>query len=156
MIDVKRLRQDPAGSRASLMRRGDPSLSATLDIMLDLDRQRRDLLVRVEAIKAERNVATEEVARRKRAKEPADDLMAKLKASGEEVKRLDGQLREIESALDQRALAVPNFLVDQIPWGMPRPIGWCAPGASRPHSASNPSPTGNWVRRWGFSICRPE
>jgi seryl-tRNA synthetase len=136
VIDVKRLRQDPAGSRASLMRRGDPSLSATLDVMLDLDRQRRDLLVRVEALKAERNAATEEVAKRKRAKEPADELMAKLKVSGEEVKLLDAQLREIESALDQRALAVPNFLVDQIPlgdasanrlvrsWGRPPALGF--------------------------------
>jgi seryl-tRNA synthetase len=117
VIDVKRLRQDPAGSRASLMRRGDPSLGATLDAMLDLDRQRRDLLVRVESLKAERNAASDEVARRKRAKESADDLMERLKASGEEVRVLDGQLREIEAALDERALSVPNFPIDQVPDG---------------------------------------
>jgi len=117
VIDVKRLRQDPAGSRASLMRRGDPGLGAILDDMLDLDRQRRDLLVRVEALKAERNAASDEVARRKRAKEPADDLMERLKASGDEVKSLDGRLREIETALDERALAVPNFPHDGSPDG---------------------------------------
>ncbi len=117
MIDVKRLRQDPAGSRASLMRRGDPSLAATLDAMLDLDRQRRDLLVRVESLKAERNAASDEVARRKRAKESADDLMERLKASGDEVRVLDLQLREIETALDERALAIPNFPSDEVPEG---------------------------------------
>jgi seryl-tRNA synthetase len=109
VIDVKRLRQDPAGSRASLMRRGDPVLPAILDDILELDRQRREMLVRVEALKAERNSASDEVARRKRAKEPADELMQRLKASGDEVKALDGQVREIEVALDERALAVPNF-----------------------------------------------
>jgi seryl-tRNA synthetase len=109
VIDVKRLRQDPAGSRASLMRRGDPGLAAILDEMLDLDRQRREVLVRVEGLKAERNAASDEVARRKRAREPADDLMERLKVSGDEVKSLDGRLREIEAALDERALAVPNF-----------------------------------------------
>jgi seryl-tRNA synthetase len=109
VIDVKRLRQDPAGSRASLMRRGDAGLAAILDDILDLDRQRRDVLVRVETLKAERNAASDEVARRKRAKEPVDDLMERLKASGDEVKSLDGRLREIETALDERALAVPNF-----------------------------------------------
>ncbi len=82
MIDVKRLRQDPAGTRASLMRRGDPSLGATLDDMLELDRQRRELLVRVESLKAERNAASDEVARRKRAKESADDLMERLESFG--------------------------------------------------------------------------
>ena len=65
MIDLKRLRQDPAGSRASLMRRGDPSLATTIDAILELDRQRRELLVRVEALKAERT-RRGLVARRKR------------------------------------------------------------------------------------------
>ena len=117
MIDLKRLRQDPQGSRASLARRGDPSLLLVVDAVLELDRQRRELLVQSEAIKAERNAATEEVARRKRAKEPADELMARLKASGEEVKRLDANLREIEAALETQALGIPNFLGAGIPDG---------------------------------------
>ena len=91
------------------MRRGDPELAAILDDMLELDRQRREVLVRVETLKAERNAASEEVARRKRAQQPAEDLMERLKLSGDEVKSLDARLREIESALDERALAVPNF-----------------------------------------------
>jgi seryl-tRNA synthetase len=117
VIDLKRLRQDPDGSRASLLRRRDSSVGPLLDALLDLDRQRRELLVRVETLKAERNAATEEVARRKRAKEPADDLMARLKASGEEVKALDVRLREVEAALDQHALALPNFPADGLPEG---------------------------------------
>jgi seryl-tRNA synthetase len=117
VIDLKRLRQDPAGTRASLMRRGDPSLAPILDAMLDLDRQRRELLVRVESLKAERNAASDEVARRKRAKEPADDLMERLKTSGEEVKSLDLRLREIETALDERALSIPNLPHDDTPDG---------------------------------------
>ena len=117
MIDLKRLRQDPDGSRASLLRRRDSSIGPLLDAILDLDRQRRELLVQVEALKAERNAASEEVARRKRAKEPADDLMARLKASGDEVKALDARLREIEVALEERALALPNFPADGTPDG---------------------------------------
>jgi seryl-tRNA synthetase len=117
VIDLKRLRQDPAGSRASLLRRGDGSLTATIDAILEHDRQRRELLVRVESLKAERNTASDEVARRKRSKAPADDLMERLKISGEEVKQLDARLREIESALDWLALTVPNFLDDRVPDG---------------------------------------
>ncbi|HEU5304089.1 MAG TPA: serine--tRNA ligase [Gemmatimonadales bacterium] len=117
MIDLRRLRQDPAGSRASLMRRGDQTLAATIDALLEHDRQRRDLLVRVEALKAERNAASDEVARRKRAGEPAGDLMERLRASGEEVKVLDARLREIEAALGALALTVPNFLDDRVPEG---------------------------------------
>jgi seryl-tRNA synthetase len=117
VIDIKRLRQDPEGSRARLLRRGDESLGPALDAMIDLDRRRRDLLVRVESLKAERNAASDEVARRKRAKQPADDLMDRLKASGEEVRGLDLQLREIDTALEERALSLPNFPLDQVPEG---------------------------------------
>ena len=141
MIDLKRLRQDPAGSRASLMRRADRALPATLDAILEHDRQRRELLVRVEALKAERNADSEEVARRKRSRKPADDLMERLKTSGDEVRQLDARLREIESALDALALTVPNFVIDQVPdgdasanrqirsWGTPPAFDF----APRPH-----------------------
>src|SRR5918999_285226 len=99
------------------MRRGDATVAATIDAILELDRRRRDFLVRVERIKAERNAASDEVARRKRAKEPATDLMERLKASGEEVKVLDQQLREIETELDALTLTLPNFPHDQTPEG---------------------------------------
>ena len=117
MIDLRRLRQDPEGSRASLLRRRDPSVAESLDALLGLDRERREILGRVEALKAERNAASEEVARRKRAKESAEDLMARLKQSGEEVKALDGRLREVEADLESRALTLPNFPAEGVPDG---------------------------------------
>jgi seryl-tRNA synthetase len=117
VIDIKRLRQDPAGTRATLLRRGDESLGQAIDALLDLDRRRRDLLVRTEALKADRNAASDEVARRKRAKEPAEDLMERLRISGDEVRALDLELRDLEATLDQHVLAIPNLLVDEVPAG---------------------------------------
>ena len=71
MIDVKRLRQDPEGSRAALARRLDPRVDAAVDRILALDRRRRELLVRVEALKAERNApATRWPAARRPARTP--------------------------------------------------------------------------------------
>src|SRR6185295_3102806 len=112
-----RLRQDPEGTRARLLRRGDGSLGPLLDEMLQLDRQRRELLTRVESLKAERNAASDEVARRKRTGEPTDDLMQRLKASGEEVRALDPTLREVEALLDDRLLSLPNLPLDEVPDG---------------------------------------
>jgi len=168
VIDLKRLRQDPDGSRVALLRRRDPSVGPLLDEILDLDRQRREHLVRVEALKAERNAASEEVARRKRAREPADDLMAQLKASGEEVKALDARLREIEAALDQRLLALPNFPAADTPdgdaaanrvvrtWGEPPRFDF----APRPHWELGASlgildlPAGAKITGSGFPVFR--
>jgi seryl-tRNA synthetase len=134
--------------------------------MLELDRHRREVLVRVETLKAERNAASDEVARRKRAKESADELMERLKASGDEVKSLDGRLREIEAALDERALAVPNFPDDGSPdgdaaanrvlrtWGTPPKLGF----SPKPHWELGPGlglfdlPAGGKIAGSGFPL----
>lgn len=117
MIDIKRLRQDPAGVRAALARRRDRELDAAVDALLALDARRRELLTRAEAIKAERNAANEEVARRKKAKAPAEELLAGLKASGEAVKALDAEVREVDEQLDGLLLRVPNTPLPEVPDG---------------------------------------
>lgn len=117
MIDIRRLRQDPEGSRAALGRRLDPATDGLLQQVVDLDRQRRDLLVRVEALKAERNAASDEVARRKKAREDASGLLQELKASGDAVKALDAEVRAVDEALDAILLTVPNFLHLDVPDG---------------------------------------
>ncbi len=117
MIDIRLLRQDAESVRAALARRQDPALLATLDRLTELDRRRRDALTRTEALKAERNSATEEVARRKKAGTPADELLATLKRSSDEVKALDAEVRQIEADLDRLLLTVPNLPLPSVPDG---------------------------------------
>jgi seryl-tRNA synthetase len=117
VIDIRLLRQDPDATRAALARRLDPALDAALDRVMALDGRRRELLVRVEALKAERNGASEEVGRRKKSGQPADDLMARMKGVGEEIKALDGELREVEGGLDDLLLGIPNLPLATVPAG---------------------------------------
>ncbi len=117
MIDIRLLRQDPDAVRAALGRRGDPAVDAVADRLLAADRRRRELLVEVEGLKATRNTASEEVARRKKAGEPADALLAELKASGERVKALDAEVREVDAALEADLLTVPNLPHPAVPDG---------------------------------------
>jgi len=141
VIDLRLFRQQPNDVRAALARRGDPTLDGTLDQLADLDRKRREILLRVETLKAERNAASEEVARLKRGGQSADHLMASLKQSGDEVKALDGQLREVEGELERIGLLVPNPPLGEVPdgdasanrvvrtWGDPPKLSF----AAKPH-----------------------
>lgn len=117
MIDIRRLRQDPASARAALARRGDANALEQFDRVLELDVRRRELLGTVEALQAERNQATDAVARRKQAKEPADELLAALKSSGERVRALEADLRDIEALLESHLLNVPNLPLASVPTG---------------------------------------
>lgn len=117
MIDLKRFRQDPEGTRSALARRGDTSILESLDQLLATDERRREIIVRADALKAERNAASEEVARRKKHREPAEDLLATLKASGEQVKALDADLRGVEAEQDAILLRIPNLPHPDAPSG---------------------------------------
>jgi seryl-tRNA synthetase len=117
VIDIKLLRQDAAGVRAALARRLDPTLATSLDQIAGLDLRWRDTLTRAEAVKARRNAASGEVARRKKTRESADDLLQELKRSGDEVKALDAEVRALEAELDQLLLRIPNLPLPQVPDG---------------------------------------
>ncbi len=127
--------------RAALARRLDPALDQAVDQLLALDTRRRELLTQVETLKAERNAMSDEVARRKKAKEPADDILATLKGSGERVKLLDAEVAVVDEELERRLLEVPNLPLDEVPagdasanqvvrsWGTKPEFAW----APRPH-----------------------
>jgi len=117
VIDVRLLRQDPAGVRASLMRRGDPAVGEGVDAALELDRKWRAVVTEAEALRAQRNAQTEEVARKKRAREPADELLALLKTSAERAKALDAEARELDDSLRDILARLPNLPHPAIPTG---------------------------------------
>jgi seryl-tRNA synthetase len=117
VIDIRLLRQDPDATRAALARRLDPALDATLGAIVALDQRRREIIARAEALKAQRNAASEEVARRKQAKLAVDDLLAELKASGDLVKVHDADLRAVEERLEQLVMGVPNLPLPEVPDG---------------------------------------
>ncbi len=119
MLDIRRIRTDPDGARAALARRGDSAVLAQLDQALTIERERRTLVQQVEAMQADRNARTAEVARRKQQREPAEELLAELKASGEQVRALEQDLREREAAMEAVLLGLPNLVLDRVPDGGP-------------------------------------
>jgi len=119
VIDVRLLRQDPAGTRAARLRRGDPALGTALDALLERDRRWRAGVAEAEQLKALRNAQNEEVAKRKRAKQPADELLTALKASSERVKLLDAETRALEEQLQSALLGLPNLPHPEAPTGGP-------------------------------------
>ncbi len=119
MLDIRRIRTDPDGARAALARRGDAAALTQLDEALAIERQRRAMVQQVEALQAERNAQTADVARRKQQRESADDLLLALKASAEGVRTLEQELRQREDAMEAVLLGIPNLVLDRVPDGGP-------------------------------------
>ena len=73
MLDLKRILTDFDSVAEKLATRGVDA--ATLSQMKTIDKERRDLLVKVEELKAERNTVSAEIAQAKRNKENTDDRL---------------------------------------------------------------------------------
>jgi seryl-tRNA synthetase len=134
MHDVRMVRERLGELREAMRRREAlDALDPQLDRCEGLERERRSLIQAVEERKAARNASSQEVARRKRAGEPADDLIAQGRALGDEIGRLERELGDAEGQLQAILLEVPNVTAPDVPaggeehnvivriWGEPRP-----------------------------------
>jgi seryl-tRNA synthetase len=92
-------------------------VSIDFDAFRALDRKRRELVTATEQRKAERNRASEEIARRKRAGEKADNLLAEMKAASEEIKRGDEEIARLDPQLQDFMLSMPNLPHPSVPQG---------------------------------------
>jgi seryl-tRNA synthetase len=134
MHDLKLVRERLDDLREAMRRRNAlATLGPQLDRCEGLERERRLLIQAVEERKAARNAGSQEVARRKKAGEPADDLIALGRGLGEEIARLERELDAAEGELSRILLLVPNVTLSDVPagdedhnvvvrsWGEPRP-----------------------------------
>src|SRR3984893_548330 len=82
-----------------------------------LDQERRERITAVERMKAERNKASEEIARRKKAGEDASALLAEMKRVSEEIKIAGERAEALDARLKDFMLTVPNVPHSSVPVG---------------------------------------
>jgi len=114
MLDLRLFRDQPEEIRARLGARGQ---DIDWDGLLKLERERRDLLSKVEELRHRRKTVSDQIAILKRDKQPADALMDEMKTVGERIKSLEETLRDCEDRLNAAALRVPNLPHSSVPAG---------------------------------------
>src|SRR6185437_6173693 len=92
-------------------------LGPVIDRGVEAERERRALIQAVEERKAARNANAQEVAKRKKAKENADDLIAHGRALGDEIATLERELAAVEDELQRTLLEIPNITLPNVPGG---------------------------------------
>ena len=96
MLDLKLLQKNPEVVAAALAKRHSPLNMRTFE---ELDNKRRELLAQVEALKAERNRASAEVARLKRNGEDAEAFIASLSDLSSRISALDSATEAVKADL---------------------------------------------------------
>ncbi|HEY2647357.1 MAG TPA: serine--tRNA ligase, partial [Candidatus Acidoferrales bacterium] len=82
-----------------------------------IDQERRQRVTFAEGLKARRNKASEEIARKKKAGEDVSALLAEMKEVSEEIKQADERIVELDAKLSDFMLTVPNRPHSSVPVG---------------------------------------
>lgn len=114
MLDIKRIRSNPDLVKESLAKRGG---EYNIDLILDLDKKRRALLVEVEEMKARQNKVSKEVPKLKQEGKDASEVLKEMKELSISVGKKDAEVKAIISKLNEKLLEIPNIPNPDIPEG---------------------------------------
>ncbi|MGA2657232.1 MAG: serine--tRNA ligase [Verrucomicrobiota bacterium] len=118
MLDIKLIRERPEFVRQRLASRGAGD-ETRIDELLSLDKQRREAMRQVEALKAQRNRVSKEIGAfmgQKRIAE-AEARKQEMRDLGERIGRLDQEAAAAEGACGQLMLRLPNLPHESVPAG---------------------------------------
>jgi len=112
MLDIKFIREN-----VDLVKEGarKKRIDVDIDRLIEVDEERRSLLQESERLKAERNAASQEIARLKG--EEKEKAIARMKSVAAKIRELDSRLEEIIDEYNSLMLRVPNPPDDDVPEG---------------------------------------
>ena len=114
MLDIKLLRQNWEAVGQKMRERGQ---EMDFGPFLFLDARRRDILQEVELLRSERNTVSKEVGEKKKRKEDAAALIARMGEVSARIKELDETLKKTEDELGEIVMTIPNIPHESVAYG---------------------------------------
>lgn len=115
MLDRKILRNKFEDVATELAKRGVQR--EVLESYRELDQKRRELIVKVEADKKQRNSASGEIAQLKKSGQDASDKIREMQDLGKQIKEEDQTLLDIQADLEDIEFCLPNLPHADVPVG---------------------------------------
>ena len=116
MLDLSFVRENLPKVEEMLRQRGaDPAV--VLKDFRELDSERRQAITEAETRKAQRNKASEEIAKLKRAGQDASAAMAQTKELREQIQTLEKTANDLDSRLREILIGIPNMPHASVPVG---------------------------------------
>ncbi len=108
MLDINNIRENKKEVEESLLKRMEKK-KLDLDKILKLDDERKEIIVKVEDLKARRN--------RQAKSKPTAEVRLEMKKVGEEISKLDEELKVKEDELNKKLAELPNIVAEEVPAG---------------------------------------
>ena len=107
MLDIKLIRDDPELVKAAMKTR-NKDMDATVDMVLEIDAQRRELMRVTDSMKQEQNAASKEIPRIKKEGGDIAPIMARMNEIKEKIKKNDAAISELDANQKKLMYEFPN------------------------------------------------
>ncbi|MBF0503516.1 MAG: serine--tRNA ligase [Candidatus Omnitrophica bacterium] len=114
MLDLKFIRENPQKVKDGLAAK---RVSVDLDGLLQLDLRRRQLIVKIDELKAKKNAANNDISRLIKDKQDPKSTIASMKGIAAEIDALEPQVKLMDEQIQNILLAIPNIPHDSVPRG---------------------------------------
>ncbi len=114
MLDINKIIADPKFIAQKFSDRCFASFEDSLKLLeevTELNKQRRELINKLEKLQAERNLHSKS--------KPSPEIIEQMKSIGEEIKTLTGELNIVETNLNDQLASLPNIPADGVQPGGP-------------------------------------
>jgi seryl-tRNA synthetase len=115
MLDIRRIRENLDEIKSAMARRGEKEFD--LDVVVELDNKRRDLLQEVEVMKSESNTESKKIPMMIKEGKDVSEAKVRLKELSDKIKELDEQVRKVENEMEYNLLRIPNVPHPDVPQG---------------------------------------
>jgi seryl-tRNA synthetase len=114
MLDLRFIRENAEKVREAAENKGE---KADVDALLNLDEERRSLLLQADELKHQRNAVSEKIARMKKEKQDAGQEIENMRKVSHQIGALDEELRQLEEKINHLLLTIPNIPHESVPIG---------------------------------------
>lgn len=114
MLDIKLLRSEPQKVIDAIKSRGG---ELDLTEFTEIDKERRELLQEVEALKNKQNVVSKQIPQLKKEGKDVAPIFAEMNEIKERVKDIDAKVAELEEKLQNIVLTIPNIPNERVEKG---------------------------------------
>jgi len=114
MIDLKFIRENPEVIKTALEKK---RYKVDIDLLLDLDSEKRKLQYAFDTDKAHQNVISREIATKKKNREDISGIIVEMQKVANRVKETSNNLNRLTEQIDSILQSIPNIPDDSVPTG---------------------------------------
>ena len=116
MLDIKVIRENPEKVKAAMKTR-NKDMDALVDEVLEIDKQRRELMIKNDALKQEQNQASKKIPQIKKEGGDISEIMKRMNEIKDKIKEDDALISELDNKQKEIMYEFPNIPSDTTPIG---------------------------------------